>query len=425
MEKRERQIIPGLSYLLLLTLLLGLVGGLLHDFKGVGFGAAGSLIWAGAVLVTFVLGTAYLSRRLLPIQGNLGWSEGFRLLWRNYMLGMTRLVAGQRRDPMASGATKKKKTPTSDLPLSFGIIDAGFLFSHQAAAITRGGGYSRAAGPGFVFLNSGESVAQVFDLRPQSRKQSVSATTRDGIPVETSVSVTFQVRRLSPHERRPRSIEMDKIPYRYDPDALFELNYASTMEGEERRPWTEQVCPQAATLLVGEIGKYTLDELLVSGGAEPLGTIKDVVRRDLEAQQGDETKQTLPRGIEIVGVGVGGLELPEHVALQRLATWQAEWDNKVRQEQVGGDIEVKRLIDQARARAQMENVENLLMSIEAMRHQSETELHDLVMQRLVETLEAMTASRSLGHSGPRLAAILDRASEASGEMRQIMEQSEE
>jgi len=424
MEKRERQIIPGLSYLLLLTLLLGLVGGLLHDFQGVGFGAAGSLIWAGAVLVTFVLGTAYLSRRLLPIQGNLGWSEGFRLLWRNYMLGMTKLVDGQRRDPMASSAAKKKKTPTSDLPLSFGIIGAGFLFSHQAAAITRGGGYSRAAGPGFVFLNSGESIAQVFDLRPQSRKQSVSATTRDGIPVETSVSVTFQVRRLSPHERRPRSIEADDIPYRYDPDALFELRYAGAMEGEERRAWTEQVCPQAATLLVGEIGKYTLDDLLVSGGAEPLKEIKQAIKRGLESQQGDETQQTLPRGIEIVGVGVGGLELPEHVALQRLSTWQVEWQSKVTQEVVGGEIEAKRLYDQARARAQMENVENLLMSIEAMRHQSQAELHDLVMKRLVETLEAMTATRSLGRSGSR-SALLDRASEASGEMRQIMEQSEE
>lgn len=424
MEKRERQIIPGLSYLLLLTLLLGLVGALLHDFKGVGFAEVGSLIWAGAVLVTFVLGTAYLSRRLLPIQGNLGWSEGFRLLWRNYMLGMTKLVAGQKRDPMGSSVPKKKKTPTSDLPLSFGIIGAGFLFSHQAAAITRGGGYSRAAGPGFVFLNPGESIGQVFDLRPQSRKQSVSATTRDGIPVETSVSVTFQVRRLSPHERRPRSIETDDIPYRYDPDALFELHYAGAMEGEERRLWTEQVISQAATLLIGEIGKYTLDQLLASGGAEPLKEVKQAVKLGLESQQGDETQQTLPRGIEIVGVGVGGLELPEHVALQRLATWQVEWQNKITEEEVSGNIEVKRLVDQARARAQMENVENLLMSIETMRHQSEAELHDLVMKRLVETLEAMTASRSLGRSGPRLA-ILDRAAETSGEIRQIMEQDEE
>jgi regulator of protease activity HflC (stomatin/prohibitin superfamily) len=337
---------------------------------------------------------------------------------------MTQLIAGQRRDPMASGAVKKKKTPTSDLPLSFGIIGAGFLFSHQAAAITRGGAYSRAAGPGFVFLNPGESVARLFDLRPQSRKEDVNATTRDGIPVKTSVSVTFQVRRLSPHQRRPRSVELDDIPYRYDPDALFELNYAFTMAGEEQRAWTEQVSSQAATLLVGEIGKYTLDELLVSGGAGPLKEIKQNIKLALESQQEPETHQTLPRGIEVVGVGVGGLEMPDQVALQRLTTWQVEWQNKVSQELVGGEIEVQRLIAQARARAQMENLENLLMSIESMRHQSQTELHDLVMRRLVETLEAMTASRSLAQPDSH-PPILDRASEASSQMRQLLEQDEE
>ena len=74
MEKRERQFIPGLSVLLLAAVALGTIGALLHDFRGVGYGLAGAILWVGALLVTFLVGTVFLSRRLLPIGGNIGLS---------------------------------------------------------------------------------------------------------------------------------------------------------------------------------------------------------------------------------------------------------------------------------------------------------------------------------------------------------------
>ncbi|HMS05082.1 MAG TPA: hypothetical protein PKD73_04730, partial [Burkholderiaceae bacterium] len=127
------------------------------------------------------------------------------------------------------------------------------------------------------------------------------------------MQIHVQVRRLAPNQRRPRSIESDDIPYQYDREALFDLNYTASVADDNRRDWTEQVCPQAATLLVTEIGKYTLDELLVSAAAEPLGEIRDRIKEALLEQQGDEHLQSLPKGIEIIGVGVGGLELPKDV----------------------------------------------------------------------------------------------------------------
>ncbi len=423
MEKRERQFIPGLSILMLAAVALGTIGALLHDFNGVGYGWVGALLWAGGLLVTFLLGTVYLSRRLLPIQGNSGWSEAFRLLWRNYASGVTALINGQRREPIAT-ALKKKKTKGPSLAPSFSFIGAGFLFSHEAAAVTRGSGYVRAVGPGLVFLRPGERIAQVFDLRTQTRKQGVSATTRDGIPVETSVSVTFQVRRLSPDERRPRSIAADPVPYPYDREAIFQLNYAGSMAGsEERLSWTEQVCPAAATLLVSEIGKYTLDQLLVGAAAAPLGKIRDAIKSGLLAMQQGEEKQVLSRGIELLGVGVGPLELPEEVLAKRIATWQVAWNNRVAHEMITGDLEAQRLYQEARARAQVENIENLLTSIEVIRQQSQAELHEVVMNRLVEVLEALSASRALSQAAPRTQ-LAGLASTTSRELRQIMERKE-
>jgi regulator of protease activity HflC (stomatin/prohibitin superfamily) len=246
--------------------------------------------------------------------------------------------------------------------------------------------------------------------------------TRDGIPVETSVSVVFQVRRPPPG-RRPRSIESDAIPYPYDREALFELTYSTSVAGEERLDWTEQVAPQAAALLVTEIGKYTLDELVVSGGAEPLGEIKDRIKNSLKEQQADHL-QTLPQGLEIINVGVGGVELPPDVAAKRLSSWQIEWQNRIDREAVGADIEAQRIYAAARARAQVASVQNLLLSIDAMRRESGIELHEIVRTRIVEMLEALTATRGLASltSGSVLTSL---ATEAGSELRRTLTQDEE
>ncbi len=422
MAERERQFIPGLGFLLLAIILLGAIGSLLHDAKGVPLGIGGAFLWGGAVLVSFVLGTAYISRRLLPLQGNLGWSKGFRLLWRNYTMGAANLLYGRQSEPPIP-ASKRKKINPDELSPSFRLLSAGFLYSHQAVAITRGNGYSRADGPGLIFLGPGESIARVFDLRPQSRKQLVSAMTRDGIPVETSVSVTFRVRRPSATQRRPRSVENDPIPYPYDKDALFDLTYTAGVAGDGKRAWTEQVTPQAATMLITEIGKYTLDALLAGAGAEPLAEIRERIKSGLIDQQTTSEFQTISRGIDILGVGVGPLELPAGVTANRLATWQVTWKNRISEETVSGDIDAQRLYAQARARAQVENIENLLTSIEALRNQSGIDLHEVVMLRLMEILESASAYRTVMPIASR-AALTTLASEVSSEIRQALDKGE-
>ena len=426
MEARERQRIAGLGTLVLAIVVLGAIGWVIRDFNGVRFAQVGALVWGGGVLVTFVLGTAYLSRRLLPLQTNQGWSDGFRLLWRNYVMGAANFLYGRPRvsvvDVLAAAAAASKKTGGNDMEPSpsFRLIGAGFLFSHQVAAITRGNSYVRAAGPGLVILGQGETIAQLFDLRPQARRMNVSAITRDGIPVDTTVNVTFQVRRPASDQRRARSIERDDIPYPYDRDALFDLTYTASVSDDAKLEWTEQVCPQAATLLVTEIGRYTLDELLLSAGAEPMGEIRERIKSGLKEQQEDDHLQTLSRGIDIMNVSVGPLELPKDVTAKRLATWQASWQNRVAMEDVGNDLETQRLYTQALTRAQAENIEKLLLSIENMRQQTDVELHQVVMLRVVELLEAIAASRVLIPPAAR-SLLTELAGEATSEIRQAMD----
>lgn len=426
MEEPRRQFIPGPGILMLAILLLGAVGALLHDSRDVPYDAVGALLWGGAVLVTFLLGTAHLSRRLLPIQGNQGWTEGFRLLWRSYTLGVNRLLAERRHEPMASTTKAKKAAPDGGPSPSFALLGAGFLFSHEAAAITRGNSFVRADGPGLVLLRYGENIAQVFDLRDQVRKQDVKATTRDGIPIDTSVSVTFHVQRRDTSQRQQRSVEMDRIPYPYDRNALFHLTYAGSVTGDDiRLSWTDQICPLAATLLVSEIGRYTLDQLLVSGAAQPLDDIKKNIKRGLEEMQTNDSGPTLPKGITIKGVGVGALGLPKEpdVVGKRIESWQGEWESKAQQAVEDSKLQLQQMTNQARAHALADSIDSLLAGIEAVHAQGETQLHDVILSQVVNVLEAMTTNET--SSGlPRRTQWLSLAADTSQEIRHFLEQEE-
>jgi hypothetical protein len=118
-------------------------------------------------------------------------------------------------------------------------------------------------------------------------------------------------------------------------------------------------------------------------------------------------------------VGVGGLELPPDVLAKRLSTWQVEWRNRIAQETVGADIEAQRIYQQARARAQVENIRTLLLSIEEMRRQSGIELQEVIMLRLTEVLESLSAARALA-AQPAQAAIASQVIEATSELRQLL-----
>ena len=404
MEEQRRQFIPGLGILLLAALLLGAIGALLHDYREVEYRGVGALLWGGAVLITFVLGTVHLSRRVLPLQNNLGWAEGFRLLWRSYLMGANALLAGRRHEPLHT-TTKSKKPSATTLSPSFQLLGAGFLFSHQAAAITRGNSFVRADGPGLVFLHPGEAIAQIFDLRTQSRKQPVEATTRDGILVKTSVSVSFHVRRLPPGERRPRSVETDTIPYPYDRQALFDLTYAGSVAGEEGRlSWADQICPQAATLLVGEI--------------------KANIKRGLEALQTSEDGPMLPKGVTIANVGVGSLTLPDDVVTKRLATWQVEWNSQATGHIAVATIETQRLVNRARARAVADSIDSLLSSIETMQAQGQGgQLHEVILQQLTKSLETVLTKQVISDL-PQRAQLMNLASTTSHELRRALERGE-
>ncbi|MBK8902076.1 MAG: SPFH domain-containing protein [Anaerolineaceae bacterium] len=362
-------------------LLLFFVGRLLRDATDQPHLWLVSWSWVVIAAITFFLGLIYYAQFVSPLRGEEGWAEGVRLLLEAYYKQAEQRLEG------VEPKKKKKVSSLADevdkLPDSLKSLKAGFIRGHQVLAITKGRSYVRPAGPGFVVLYKGEQIWRVIDLRPQRRSQPVLTKTRDGIPIETSVTVTFQV-------RRDGAGSDDDLLYPFDRDAIFHVSYDETVDQNGRLlPWTHQLTPPAAAILANEIPKYSLNELTrAEEGVSPVEAIKQTITRNLQ-------RRFLPKGIEVLSVGVGGLVLPDGVRDQQFQTWQADWQRKIRVKNAAGNAEAMRRFKQARARAQIEIIENIINSIDAMRRDEDIELSQVIMLRMIEALEDAVSAGSV------------------------------
>lgn len=378
----------GVLALLLALTAVSLVAYFLEDSLEVPYHAWGAFIWATALLVAFLFGVLYFSQFILPIGGGEGWSQGLILLLRHYVQQGQRYLESLMQPSQPQKRRVIGDKPISDpdaLPETFKTLKAGMVRSHQVLALEKRGRFQRPAGPGFIMLSAGESVRTVIDLRPHVRSQTVQANTRDGIPVQTDLFVTFRVRQNPP--------EAD-LQYPYDRDAIFHIAYASSVrQGEEVRPWTEQVCPCAAALLSQELLRHNLDDLYRISDSDivPLENIQHNVRKALQPEMERQGIQ----GIELLSVTVSDPVLSADVVNERLKNWQARWQQEIDLRRAQGDAEVMRRIKKARARVQIEIVESIIQNIEAM-HRSETaDLADIVMLRMIQVLEEAMSDASV------------------------------
>jgi hypothetical protein len=377
-KRRSKKTLPppglGILRVLVAALLLGLVGYFLKDFYGISYRWFGSYIWIFAFIIFFGLGFFYLAEFTLPLRWYESWYEGLRLI---LSYNFPFIFGGRAYD--AKKLSEKKDT-VEGLPESFTRHGAGILESHKAVAVNKGPTYTRSAGPGYVTMNRGESVSQVIDLRRHVRRMPVEAQTHDGIPVETSVTAVFEIKR----DDDPAD---PSIPYPYDPGAIFNANYANSLNtGDGSLHWSERLSREAARRLVTELSAYSLDDLERKDDLEP--SPMEQIKERLNNQLKQEFRQ---HGISIVSVGVGPLKLPDDVTDQRIINWQAEWEKRIRGEKAAGDAEAVRQIALARARAQIEIISRTTERIEAMRASCEAALTDVVALRMIEALDEAVA----------------------------------
>lgn len=380
-----------------------IVASFLRDAEGLAYGFVGGFVWLVFLLFAFFLTLVYLAQFVVPLEEEITWSDSIDLILRHYMMRGKLFFANL----FTPKPDIKEESP---LPASFKKLQVGFVPSHNALPVLRGNGFSRAAGPGFVVLYKGEQVKEIVDLRPHVRSQPIRFITRDGIPVESTVGVTFQVRQPSEIQ------ENDRRPYPYDPNAIFNVIYFYSLSDEQATQlWSEQVCPRAAALVVEQLSRHTLDEMYHS---EQNGRI-------LLRQIGEDVKQALQgtlaaQGINLIGVGVGHLQPPDPVKEQALRSWQTAWERKIAVQEGFGRAEALRRIKRRRARAQIEIINNILESIDTMRQVEDATLSEIIMLRMIEVLED-TAQDTTAHKLFPEPTISKLVLDATSEMRQLLE----
>jgi hypothetical protein len=367
---------PGMLGLFLAIFLFALLGFFWRDANGLRLGILGSYLWVVALFLALFAGALYFAQFILPLRGEIGWFEGLRLIFNTLFVNFPLL-------PRPMGA----QLPPDSEPISssFKLLGRGIVESHHALALARGPSFTRAAGPGFVRLNRWEYVSHLVDLRPQRRKLPVKAITGDGIPVDTSVAVMFQIR------HNPNEPGHGDIPYPYDSDAIFQSCYSGSIGAQENPvSWGERLARQAAADLVTALSHRTLDQLFQADdpASDPLLQLEDELRDQLNIT-------FAAAGFRVITISISPLDLPPDVMNEQINNWQANWQHRILVEKAGGDAEAIRRIKLARARAQLEMIENITRNIEAMHQAGHTNLTEVITLRMIEAMEQAAADNTV------------------------------
>lgn len=388
------------------TLLLILIPAiLLRDESGQALGWPGAFVWVAVSVLAFLLTLLFLSAFLLPAgaqpEGEGHFPDDVRAIWQDGLVLLRRYLRtalvpwgqGDRRE--VAGLSEE----TADVLQRFG---ATMIDSHLALALFKGTTFSRAVGPGYVRLRPGERVAQVIDLRLQHREQTVTVVTRDGIPLEMTVSVTFRI-------RQPKTTEQ----FPYVRDGITSLTGGGCLGPEgETIPWHERICPLAANTVTDVICRFRLDQLFETPGGESsrLASIGDNIKPQLETRlaslfhhrnpgdperdgggQGEEaggSEDSLSSPVEIETIDIGAIKVPKHVVEQRIESWREQWEAYERRQQFEGEAEVSKHLQHARAQAQIEMLDNLTQRLGTLKPPlTEEDWNETVLLRMIAALE--------------------------------------
>jgi hypothetical protein len=384
---------PNILYLLGAALVLSVIASIFfNDHQGERLGLSGAYVAVTALAIAFALRLADLARFVLPPQSkrsrsrisqfvgeNESWEEGMRMLF--YHFAILSLP-----EPLRDRLVPRRSSVPPPLPQSFAEFKAGFVDSHLALGLAKGTGFSRAAGPGYVRLEQGERISEVIDLRRQVRRRTVEAMTRDGILLQTTITITFCIRQLANDNNTPRE---GTVPYPYDPDNIFRLSYANGAGIGTSVPWSARISPEAAALLIAEIGKYRLDQLYQPTIAEEADAVPFTrVAENVEEKLVDKLPQIFDCNspdecpVIIEDVSIVQFRPPKEIVEQRVNNWQGAWEQHINQQKK----EAKVSLEQARAIAVKELVETVTRDLST---QDRGQLSTMILSNVSKLMEEL------------------------------------
>jgi len=274
----------------------------------------------------------------------------------------------------------------------------------HAVALSTGLRFKGAKGPGVVFTGMSARPEHVVDLRVQLRAFPVRAWTKDGIEVKVTTFIPFQIGTGKEVPALGKG-----FPYRSSDvfkavcaQLVEHVGPSQTADSLEEHAWYD--LPQlAGERIVREaISRYEFDDLY-----EPFELRQDA-GQDSRSQIARELREGLDRvlpdwGIQRIGGGIGNLEpvAKERVIDQRIEAWRADWTRKIMRKRAEGQFRRIRLVEQARAQAQIDIILSIGKRIESLRSSGAPVPMDAVVLYFVEVLEQLADRPALRKLLPR------------------------
>lgn len=272
---------------------------------------------------------------------------------------------------------------------------SGFLsIGHDSAAVVeRGGIITRVLGPGSHRLDDFERVWDVVDLRPQRRKVTVQANTRDGIPVSCQAEIRFHI---DNGENFPAS--RNSSSYRFTPVTEKSVLNVTTSKvalapGSPRRTtdWTIRI---SNGILDGEvrnrIEKFRLDEILA-----PRRTDRPFIEKLEEKIEASVRKTAWNLGVHVDRVQLSPiLPAEEEISQQWLESWRSAWELKASRDKARAKAAGTKEIKLARIQAQATLLTGIIEDVQEISAAGDTISPALILMRFLDV------TRSLAESDP-------------------------
>ncbi len=279
---------------------------------------------------------------------------------------------------VVSGKTLPQAREKSEL-LRVGGPGLIFVMAGDVAVTEVNGRFHRILGPGAHILARLEYIHAILDLRPQERTAgSVRLTTYDGIEVSADITVTF---RLDTGGGLPTKAN----PYPHDEEAVRLAAYNETVLPDGSvSTWSSSPANIAKNFLIQIIANYRLDELLHARAAEePFQAIHTELVQKIRPILANQ-------GIELTGLHISRLELPENVTKQYIDYWRTHWETQSQLLIADGKAMSLEEVEIAHAEAEMTMIQAIVEGVQRARQAGATNnMHEIIALRLVEALEKM------------------------------------
>ncbi|MEA3309612.1 MAG: SPFH domain-containing protein [Chloroflexota bacterium] len=270
------------------------------------------------------------------------------------------------------------------------------LENNTALVLERGGQFTRVVHtPGRVRLRRFERVYQRIDLRPQVWPFTVSALSKEGIPIQCQVNVHFQI---DPGELKPTP----EIPYPATPETIFTAATATWVRGED---WLENKLNWAGRVLISHtegtlrsiIARTPLDHLVPSQIPNPRTSsqpsaptkIRGAIQQELfRALASDGAKL----GVKIIDVMLQDIKVGAAVQEQWEDIWRTGWRSWTTEMLGTGKAMDYQQLEEARIDTKIEFVTTVAHALDQARLTGQLS-KDLVALQVIDSLRHLGESK--------------------------------